>query len=800
MRIQKIHIDSFGTIRNWHSPELEENMTLISGNNEAGKSTITEFVSGTMFPVRTVKYPLAKKTDSGTIEVKMDSGEGRTFVREQKKVIEVDGKRTPPEEFHMDSNTYRSVFAMDIEQLTNDKIFSSGEFKNKFLTVPGGENIPEISKKIDDSLNELMNKEKMTDTKVIGGLFKEIRTIDDKIGCIHSQDEKYDMLMDEKHRLVKEINELKTAQTIIDNNKVRNGIIKSQKENVENLKKMESERDELITVSDVPLDSEGEFKRLKSRIAELSVPDDETRVDTSALCGNDPKSVLRKEDSILNAWNTQREYLSLVRKRDEYDRKVTGAQGMINDCILETGWTEKSALNVKNGRYIAKKAEDVIRGRNPTAAPKSNKTVVTVVIIIGAIIIAAGAFTEKLLIPVGLALIILSFILPIVLRKMTPPVRDFSESDWKLWIINEGYPIDTTPEYACVLAEKFEKMSKYVEIRDENLSNINHLNDEISKYEQSIIPICKALNIESISYVDDVNRMHSILNAAVEISSESSTSGKRLENLADAEYALKKFLKRYGTEENFIDTYGKRVKLDALESKIKNFIETIEASSKLEIGKVKSLVENKGAMTDVAESISGDSDALNTRIGEINAEQRAILDGEEMSELMMEKTIANTKLNEAIRKWAVLMVADNIIADACTHFYTDLQPSVIKTANLYLGLMTNNRYQLDNDPRKDEIIIKDANTRKTSSQWSSGLGDQVYLSIKMALAKEMSSEKLPLILDDVLIRFDRIRKEGACRAIYEFAKDQQVIMFTCDGSLSNLFKLNGKMNDIVLSI
>jgi uncharacterized protein YhaN len=115
-----------------------------------------------------------------------------------------------------------------------------------------------------------------------------------------------------------------------------------------------------------------------------------------------------------------------------------------------------------------------------------------------------------------------------------------------------------------------------------------------------------------------------------------------------------------------------------------------------------------------------------------------------------------------------------------------------------MGLMTNGRYQLNNDPRESDIIVVDSVEKKSSAQWSSGLGDQVFLSVKMALAKEMGDEKMPLILDDVLVRFDVERKQGACRAIQEFAKNQQIIMFTCDNSLYSLFSLEGKLNNIKL--
>ena len=87
---------------------------------------------------------------------------------------------------------------------------------------------------------------------------------------------------------------------------------------------------------------------------------------------------------------------------------------------------------------------------------------------------------------------------------------------------------------------------------------------------------------------------------------------------------------------------------------------------------------------------------------------------------------------------------------------------------------------IDADPRQNELVIRDSADRfKRSPQWSSGLGDQVYLSVKMAVAKEMGTERLPMILDDVLVRFDPERKASACKAIREFADGQQVFLFSC---------------------
>ena len=112
--------------------------------------------------------------------------------------------------------------------------------------------------------------------------------------------------------------------------------------------------------------------------------------------------------------------------------------------------------------------------------------------------------------------------------------------------------------------------------------------------------------------------------------------------------------------------------------------------------------------------------------------------------------------------------------------------------------MTGGRYQIVADPRSSDLIIEDRMGRKSLSEWSAGLGDQVLLSIKMAIAKELTDESVPFIMDDVLVRFDRDRKQGACRAIMEFAEDQQVIMFTCDRYLESAFRLEGDVKYIEL--
>lgn len=147
-----------------------------------------------------------------------------------------------------------------------------------------------------------------------------------------------------------------------------------------------------------------------------------------------------------------------------------------------------------------------------------------------------------------------------------------------------------------------------------------------------------------------------------------------------------------------------------------------------------------------------------------------------------------------LRRYSRSAVSLHLLNEASDKFMREKQPRVIASADRYLDMMTSGRYRMTLDPSSMEVTVqsKEGMDRKTDGQWSSGLGDQIHLSLRLAMAEEMSrSESLPLILDDVLVRFDQNRRRGAARAIHEFAqKDggRQVLLFTCDHATQQMFK------------
>ena len=61
---------------------------------------------------------------------------------------------------------------------------------------------------------------------------------------------------------------------------------------------------------------------------------------------------------------------------------------------------------------------------------------------------------------------------------------------------------------------------------------------------------------------------------------------------------------------------------------------------------------------------------------------------------------------------------------------------------------------------------------------SDGTVDQLYLSLRLAVAEELLPHG-PLVLDDALVRFDDKRAQAAMDILRDEARERQVILFTC---------------------
>ena len=798
MRIRRLNIQSFGALSGFHMDLSGHNMVLIYGDNEAGKSTVAEFMRSTMFAGKNAKYPTPKKSDNGTLELIMDDGGTRILQRDQKKVTEKDGKLLPSVEIRLDAETYRSLFGLDLEQLGNDKVITTGDLKKRFLTVPGGENVPEVSRVIRAEMDSLMTKERVTDAKIIGKYRKEVRTLDQEISEKMEHVDSYNKMVARLEELNEQLTYAHDAQETVNYVRNKEVVKESLKENIAEIEELRIER-KYLAYSEVLTDEDIlRFDHLKIRMAKLDEMIDNIEVeekDDGPMTHTKAEQIIAMSDDIENVWGLKTRLDVLTNGLEDLSALRDEDQTFIDGSCAELGMTEAQVASIGSDPMV----HEILLN------PKRKKTVSAKLVkifsrgkrVLYSLVSAAGVLTgivvdSPVLSSISLAAGIAVNVLPSVFELYF----HVDDIDWDTWIPEKGFPAGTTRQRAADMLMDIDKIHDRIRRRDLSASRIEAFSAESEAIRASMYDVLKRLGIDTGNVFGDLNEMYGQYHVARDKMRSFSQADGLTDKVEQVESEFKALVDKYGGEEAMERMRIDRDKLRSLDIKLDTLVRAVELATV----RADEMLSKDTDVPDTEESIQMEEESLRDRIDEINqeighmsAEIAAIRGDASIDDLRYARSVQNERYVNASKRWAVLSLADTIINECCDHFYSRLQPSVVRTANRYLSLMTGGRYQIIADPRSSDLVIEDRMGRKSLSEWSSGLGDQVLLSIKMAIAKELTEESVPFIMDDVLVRFDRDRKQGACRAIMEFAKDQQVIMFTCDRYLESAFRLEGEI-------
>ena len=162
MRITRIRIRSFGGIRD-RDYRVDEGMTVFHGPNESGKTSTMEFIRSVLSPTNAKKlYPARNKSDNGILDI-VDGDSVKEIRYDSKKVI----GDVPAEVRGIDPALFREIFAMDPDTLDKSDSITKGEIKKRFLTVPGGDRLPEAIKWVDDEVKDVVGLRSNSSSKLL---------------------------------------------------------------------------------------------------------------------------------------------------------------------------------------------------------------------------------------------------------------------------------------------------------------------------------------------------------------------------------------------------------------------------------------------------------------------------------------------------------------------------------------------------------------------------------------------------------------------------------------------------------
>ena len=178
-------------------------------------------------------------------------------------------------------------------------------------------------------------------------------------------------------------------------------------------------------------------------------------------------------------------------------------------------------------------------------------------------------------------------------------------------------------------------------------------------------------------------------------------------------------------------------------------------------------------------TIKSDSDALNTQLEELSQIEEKLEDAENEKENLV-------KLNSSFE------IAKECLENAYEKVKENISPRFVQNLSNIIQKISNNKYtnvkMNDTDGLTAEI---ETGEYLPVNRLSTGTIDQMYLSLRLSALKEISDEKMPIILDEAFAYFDNERLKNILKYISEEYSKQQVLIFTCSNrEKEELDKLN----------
>lgn len=183
-------------------------------------------------------------------------------------------------------------------------------------------------------------------------------------------------------------------------------------------------------------------------------------------------------------------------------------------------------------------------------------------------------------------------------------------------------------------------------------------------------------------------------------------------------------------------------------------------------------------------------DQLKDRRGKLRSELEKLELGNEHSEHLQHIQDQKAVLNEQAAQWAKAAFCASLFQKARELYERERQPGVLLLATEYFQAITAGEYIRVLVPiGEKKIRVEHASGRMVDSALlSRGTAEQLYLAMRFALAEEYARKaSLPLILDDILVNFDKNRMRQTIALLAQISSKHQIIFFTCHGHMAEAF-------------
>lgn len=382
-----------------------------------------------------------------------------------------------------------------------------------------------------------------------------------------------------------------------------------------------------------------------------------------------------------------------------------------------------------------------------------------------------------------------SFYLPIKIENMKTEIKNKIENYKRLNDIIKKNLLD-------ILYNK-EKLV----IADNKIKQIqNDIDKSIEEAQNNVRSINNEIDISLNDYVETVEIIKSLKNNIDEINSLTKDT-KEIENENNQIIQeFNDFVNELNLKLSFTDNYSENIQLlkayNEKNTSLKNNMDIIEAQIESINKQIKNLKDKKHEFIGIDEKYISEEELADLKQEKLKNKKdaeykkRDLESFEGLNELKIKKEVF---LNEYRKKIYTLVKNKMIlqIVKTAKERFDKIHPD-LKEAQKYLEILTNGKYSRINLDL-EEIQNEDKSLIKKWNELSRGTKEQLYLALKLGYASNYTKDKitmsengkpnLPLIIDDAFVNFDENRTRQGIKCLIEFAKTNQVILFTCHNEI-----------------
>lgn len=171
-----------------------------------------------------------------------------------------------------------------------------------------------------------------------------------------------------------------------------------------------------------------------------------------------------------------------------------------------------------------------------------------------------------------------------------------------------------------------------------------------------------------------------------------------------------------------------------------------------------------------------------------------------IEEVTSEILTTKESLEELEDKRDTLMILLEMIKYGDERFRLENQPDIINHVSAYMRQMTDGKYTDVMVSESFELqFLVDGELLPLSKAFSKGTIQQLFFAYRLAVIDALDPDRaLPLVLDEVFVNWDAIRLKKTLDLLSEIATRRQIIFFTCHTELAEKFK--GLSNAKILEV